>query len=142
MIRQFHLSEDRGLPITNIAQEIDPTYRNIRVGLRIMIDNWNKFIRLVVMSKEPQPVKRREREDLKREIDHQTDKMNDYIRSVDIIKLENLDIFKKIEDILKPPQPAQKHQMETNLKSKLRPTPLTINSSLFEVITFSRNFSK
>ena len=87
-------------------------------------------------------IPRREREDLKREIDQQTEKINDYIRPFDIIKLENLDTFKKIEDILKPPQPAQKHQTETNLRSELRPTPLTINSSLFEVITFSRNFSK
>ena len=47
-----------------------------------------------------------------------------------------------IEDILKPPQPAQKQQTETNLRSELRPTPLTANSSLIEVITFSRNFSK
>ena len=60
-----------------------------------MVDNWNEFIRLSVISKEPQPVTRREREDLKREIDQQTEKMNDYIRSVDIIILENLDIFKK-----------------------------------------------
>ena len=86
MIRQFHLSEDSGLSITNIAQEIDPTYRNIRVDLGVMIDNWNEFIRLVVISKDPQPVTRREWEDLKREIDQQTEKINDYIRSVDIIK--------------------------------------------------------
>ena len=110
MIRQFHLSEDSGLSITNIAQEINPTYSKIRADLGVMIDNWNEFIRLAVISKDPQPVTRREREDLKREIDQQTEKINDYIRSVDIIKLEHLDTFKKIEDILKPPQPAQKHQ--------------------------------
>ena len=95
MIRQFHLSEDCGLSITNIAQEIDPTYRNIRADLGVMIDNWNEFIRLAVISKDPQPVTRREREDLKREIDQQTEKINDYIRSVDIIKLENLDTLRK-----------------------------------------------
>ena len=84
----------------------------------------------------------REREDLKREIDQQTEKINDYVRSVDIIKLENLGTFKKIEDILKSPQNAQEHQRENQLRSELRPTPLTINSSLSEVITFLRNFSK
>ena len=89
-IQRFHLKEDYGLSITNIAQEIDSTYRNIRVDLGVMIDNWNEFIRLAVISKDPQPVTRREREDLKREIDQQTEKINDYIRSVDIIELEHL----------------------------------------------------
>ena len=88
-----------------------------------MIENWNEFIRLAVISKDPQPVTRREREDLKREIDQQTEKINDYIRSVDIIKLENLETFKKIEDILKPLQTAQGHQTENKLRSELRPTP-------------------
>ena len=106
-----------------------------------MVDNWNEFIRLAVLSKEPQPVTRREREDLKREIDQQTEKINDYTRSVNIIELEHLDTFKKIEDILKP-QPAQQHQTDINLRSELRPIPLTANSSLIEVITFSRNFSR
>ena len=96
---------------------------------------------MAVISKDPQPVTRREREDLKREIDQQTEKINDYVRSVDIIKLENLETFKKIEDILKPLQTAQGHQTENKLRSELRPTPLTINSSLSEVITFLRNFS-
>ena len=56
MIKQFHLKEDCGLSITNISQEIDSTYRNIRVDLGVMVDNWNEFIRLAVISKEPQPV--------------------------------------------------------------------------------------
>ena len=39
-----------------------------------MVDrNWNEFIRLAVISKEPQPVTRREREDLNKEIDQQTE---------------------------------------------------------------------
>ena len=80
MIRQFHLKKDCGLSITNISQEIDSTYRSTRVDLGIMVDNWNEFIRLVVISKEPQPVTRREREDLKREIDQQKEKINNYIR--------------------------------------------------------------
>ena len=50
-------------------------------------------------------------------------------------------LFSKIEEILKPLQTAQGHQTENKLRSELRPTPLTINSSLSEVITFLRNFS-
>ena len=111
------------------------------MDLGIMVDNWNEFIRLAVLSKEPQPVTSREKEDLKKEIDQQTEMINDYTRSVNIIKLEHLDTFRQIEDILKP-QPAQQHQTDINLRSELRPTPLTANSSLNEVITFSRNFSR
>ena len=77
MIRQFHLSEGGGLSITNIAQEIDQTYRKLRADLGVMIDNWNEFIRLAVISKDPQPVTRRERENLQREIDQQREKIND-----------------------------------------------------------------
>ena len=141
LIRQFHLEKDCGLSITSISQEIDSTYRRTRVDLGIMVDNWNEFIRLAVLSKEPQPVTSREKEDLKKEIDQQTEMINDYTRSVNIIKLEHLDTFKQIEDILKP-QPAQQHQTDINLRSELRPTPLTANSSLIEVITFSRDFSR
>ena len=65
------------------------------------MENWNDFIRLAVISKDPQPVTVEERENLKREIDQQNEKINDYRKSVDIIKLENLEIFKKIENISK-----------------------------------------
>ena len=71
MIRQFHLSEDSGLSITNIALEIDPAYSKIRADLGVMVENWNEFIRLAVISKDPQPVTVEERENLKREIDQQ-----------------------------------------------------------------------
>ena len=98
MIRQFHLSEDSGLSITNIALEIGPAYSKIRADLGVMLENWNEFIRLAVISKDPQPVTVEERENLKREIDQQNEKINDYRKSVDIIKLENLDTFKKIEN--------------------------------------------
>ena len=114
MIRKFHLSEDSGLSITEIALEIGPAYSKIRADLGAMVENWNEFIRLAVISKVPQPVTRGEREDLKKEIDPQTEKINEYIRSVNVIKLENLKIFKKIEDISKLLQTAQGHQREKN----------------------------
>ena len=43
-----------------------PNLQKYQIDLGVMIDNWNEFIRLAVISKEPQPVTRREREDLKR----------------------------------------------------------------------------
>ena len=83
MIRQFHLTEENGLSTTVIALEIGPAYSKIRADLEVMVENWNKFIRLAVISKDPQPVTVEERENLKREIDQQNEKINDYRRSVD-----------------------------------------------------------
>ena len=96
LIRQLYQEKDCGLSITSISQEINSTYRRTRVDLGIMVDNWNEFIRLAVLSKEPQPVTSRQKEDPKKEIDQQTEKINDYTRSVNIIELEHLDTFKKI----------------------------------------------
>ena len=98
MIRHFHLSEDSGLSITDIALEIGPAYSKIRADLGLLVENWNEFIRQAVISKDPQPVTVEERENLKREIDQQNEKIDDYMRSLDIIKLDNLDTFKKIEN--------------------------------------------
>ena len=61
-----------------------------------MIVNWNEFIRLDVISNDLQPVTKAEREELKREIDQQTGKINEFTTEVDSIKLENLETFKKI----------------------------------------------
>ena len=116
-------------------------YSKIRADLGVMVENWNEFIRMAVISKDPQPVTGEERENLKREIDQQTEKINDYRRSVDVITLENLETFKKIKNISRLFQIAQGHQKENILRSELRPTPLTVNSSLSEVNTFLRNFS-
>ena len=90
MIRQFHLTEENGLSTTDISLEIGPAYSKIRADLDVMVENWNEFIRLAVISKDLQPVTVEERENLKREIDQQTEKINDYRRSVDVIKLRNL----------------------------------------------------
>ena len=141
MIRQFHLTDENGLSTTDIALEIGPAYSKIRADLEVMVENWNNFIRLAVILKDPQPVTVEERENLKREIDQQNEKINDYRRSVDIIKLENLDTFKKIENNSKSFQVSQGQLKENKLRSELRPTPLTTNSTLPEIKTFLRNFT-
>jgi len=129
MIREFHLTEENGLSTTDIAQEIGPAYSKIRADLEVMVENWNEFIRLAVISKDSQPVTVEERKNLKREIDQQNEKINDYYRrSVDIIKLENLESFKKIENNSKLFQIIQGYQKETRLRPELRPSPLTVNS--------------
>ena len=45
---------------TDTAQKIDSTYREMEVDLRVMVDNWNEYISLAVLTKEPQPVTRAE----------------------------------------------------------------------------------
>ena len=62
MIRQFHLTEENGLSTTDIALEIGPAYSKIRADLEVMVENWNEFIRLAVISKDPQPAMVEERE--------------------------------------------------------------------------------
>ena len=56
MIRQFQLSEDSGLSITDIALKIGQAYTKTRADLGVMVENWNQFIRMLDISKEPQPV--------------------------------------------------------------------------------------
>ena len=63
-----------------------------------MVETWNNFIRLAVISKDPQPSTVEEREFLKREIDQQNEKINDFRGIIDILKLDNLYTFKKIEN--------------------------------------------
>ena len=60
---------------------------------------------------------------------------------IDDLKLENLDVFRKIEDNSKSFQELQGHIRENNLKTELRPTPLTIDTTFPEVKTYIRNFS-
>ena len=48
------------------------TYSKLRADLEVMVETWNDFIRLAVISKDPQPSTVEEREILKREIDQQT----------------------------------------------------------------------
>ena len=105
------------------------------------METWTEFIGLAVIAKDPQPSTVEEREILKREIDQQNEKINDYRKMIDDLKLENLDTFKKIENNSKSFQVSQGQLKENKLRSELRPTPLTVNSTLPEVKTFLRNFS-
>ena len=66
MIRQFHMTEENGLSTTHIALEIGPAYSKLRADLEVMVEKWNDFIRLVVISKDPQPSTVEEGEILKR----------------------------------------------------------------------------
>ena len=51
--------------------------------------------------------------------------MDEYRKMVDELKLENLDVFRKIENNSKLLQETQVHIRENRLKLELRPTPMT-----------------
>ena len=68
IIRQFHLTEENGLSTKHISLEIGPAYSKLRADLDVMMETWNNFIRLAVISKDPQPSTVEEREFLKREM--------------------------------------------------------------------------
>ena len=88
--------EENGLSTKPISLEIGPAYNKLRADLDVMVETWNNFIRLAVISKDPQPSTVEEREFLKREIDQQNEKINDFRGIIDNLKLENRDTFKKI----------------------------------------------
>ena len=105
------------------------------------MEKWTEFIGLAVIAKDPQPFTAKEREILKREIDHENEKIDEYRKMIDDLKLENLDVFRKIEDNSKSFQDLQGHIRENQLRSELRHTPLTINNTFPEVKTYLRQFS-
>ena len=78
MIRQFHSLEENGLSTQHISLEIGPAYIKLRADLEVLVEKWTEFIGLAVIAKDPQPSTVEEREILKREIDQQNEKINDY----------------------------------------------------------------
>ena len=135
------MTEEDCLSTQHISLEIGPAYIKLRADLEVLVEKWTEFIGLAVIAKDPQPFTVEEREILKREIDHENEKINDYRKMNDDLKLENLDIFKKIEDNSKLFQDLQGHLRENKLRSELRPTPLTPYTTFPEVKTCLRNFS-
>ena len=133
--------EENGLSTQHISLEIGSAYDKLRADLEVLVEKWAQFIRVAVIAKDPQPFTAEEREILKREIDHENEKIDEYRKMIDELKLENLDVFRKIEDNSKSIQELQGHIRENRLKSELRPTPLTIDTTFPEVKTYIRNFS-
>ena len=74
------------------------SYDKLCTELNQLVDEWSRYIRLTVMSKEPQPQSPADREILKQEIDDQLGQINEYKEAVDQLKFENLDVFAKIEN--------------------------------------------
>ena len=109
--------------------------------LNQLVDGWSRYIRLTVISKEPQPQCLADREILKQEIDDQMRQINEYKEMVDQLKFENLDVFAKIENSSKMCQEKHSPIREDKLKPEFRPAPLTVNTTFLETKTFLRGFS-
>ena len=140
-IRNFHFLEENGLSIQNLAVQMGESHDKLCSELNQLVDEWSRYIRLTVISKEPSPRSPADREILKQEIDDQTRQINEYKEMVDQLKLENLDGFVKIENSSKMCQ--EKHSLirEDKLKPEFRPPLLTVNTTFLETKTFLRSFS-
>ena len=140
-IRNFHWLEENGLSIQKLSLDIGESYDKLCTELKQLVDKWSRYIRLAVISKEPQPQSPADREILKQEIDNQMGKIDEYKEMVDQLKFENLDVFAKIENSSKMCQKTHGPIREEKLKPELRPAPLTVDTTFLETKTFLRSFS-
>ena len=120
-IRNFHFLEENGLSTQNLAVQMGESHDKLCSELNQLVEEWSRYIRLTVISKEPPPQSPADREILKIEIDDQTRQIDEYKEMVDQLKLENLDFFARIENSSKMCQ--EKHSLirEDKLKPEFRP---------------------
>ena len=97
-IRNFHWLEENGLSVQKLSLEIGESYDKLRIELVQLVNEWSRFIRMAVILKDPQPTTAADREILKQEIAEENRKIDEYKEMVDQLKLENLDVFQKIEN--------------------------------------------
>jgi len=65
-IRNFHWLEENGLSIQKLSLEIGESYDKLCTELTQLVNEWSRFIRLTVISKETQPQSSADREILKK----------------------------------------------------------------------------
>ena len=97
-LRDFHYLEENEISTQKLGVQIGESYDKLGLELNQLVEDWSRYIRMAVISKEPQPSTEPEREILKIEIDEQSRQIDDYKEMIDELKLENLDIFTKIEN--------------------------------------------
>ena len=122
-LRDFHYLEENGISTQKLGVQIGESHDKLGLELNQLVEDWSRYIRLAVISKEPQPCTETDREILKLEIDEQIKQIDEYKEMVDQLKMENLDIFMKIESNLKLCQEKQTLIRENGLKPELRPPP-------------------
>ena len=114
-IIKFHLLEENGLSTQHFSLEIGSAHNKLRADLEVLVEKWSQFIRLAAIAKDPQPKTAQEREILKREIDHENEKINEYRKMIDDLKLENRDVFRKLEENSMLFQDLQGHTRENQV---------------------------
>ena len=82
-IRNFHWLEENGLTVQKLALEMGESYDKLCTERNQLVDKWSRYIRLAVISKEPQPQSPADREILKQEIDNEMGKIDEYKEMVD-----------------------------------------------------------
>ena len=107
--RDFHYLEEIGISTQKLGVQIGESHDKLCSELNQLVEDWSRYIPLAVQSKEPQPSTETDREIMKLEIDEQTRQIDEYKEMVDQIKLENLDVFTKIENNSK--QCQEKHTL-------------------------------
>ena len=140
-IRNLHLSEENGLYLQNLLLTIEESYDKLGIELTQLVNEWYRFIKLTVISKEPQPQSSAERGILKQEIDNEMKRIDEHKEMVDQLKFENHDVFTKIENSFKMCQETHGPIRENKLKPELRHALLTVDTTFTEVKTFLRGFS-
>ena len=122
-IRNFHFLEENGLSTQKLAVQMGESHDKLCSELNQLVEEWSRYIRLTVISKEPPPQSPADREILKLEIDDQTRQIDEYKEMVDQLKLENLDVFARIENSSKMCQEKHNPIREDKLKPEFRPPP-------------------
>ena len=74
---------------------MEESYDKVCTELTQLLNEWYRFIKLTVISKEPQPQSSVEREILKQEIDSEMKRIDEYKEMVDQLKFKNLNVFEK-----------------------------------------------
>ena len=122
-IRNFHFLEENGISTQTLAEQMGESHEKLCSELNQLVEDWSRYIRLAVISKEPAPQTPADREILKIEIDDQTKQIDEYKDMVDQLKLENLDVFTRIENGSKMCQEKPSIIRENKLKPEFRPPP-------------------
>ena len=91
-LRNFRFLEENGISTQKLGVQIGESHDKLEIELNQLVEDWSRYIRLAVISKEPQPCTEADREILKLEIDKQTRQIDEYKEMVDQLKLENLDV--------------------------------------------------
>jgi len=77
-LRNFRFLEENGISTQKLAGQTGESYDKLCSELNQLVEDWSRYIRLAVISKDPQPDSDADREILKIEIEDQTKQIDKY----------------------------------------------------------------